>query len=102
MTDYTKYKKVISKYKFKRILQNRRADLCVVYLMKKTEEYPEPVRVSGVLLDGYLYTANTRHIHSGGCGVRCEDTLEAFRYKVDGEFRSDDIAFFVTRRLYPF
>jgi hypothetical protein len=100
MTDYTKYKKVISKYKFKRILQNRRADLCVVYLMKKAGEYPEPVRVSGVLLDGYLYTANTKFIVLWG--QKGADTPEAFRYKVDGKLRSDDLAFFVTRKLYPF
>lgn len=98
MTDYTKYKKVISKYKFKRILQNRRADLCVVYLMKKMGEYPEPIRVSGVLLDGYLYTGNKR---LGGLSIWGGDFTEAFRYKVDGKWRSDDLAFFVTRKLYP-
>ena len=99
MTEYTKYKKVISKYKFKRILQNRRADLCVVYLMKKTEDYPEPARTSGIIVNGYLYTANTR---LGGLGIWGGDYSEAYRYKIDGEFRSDDLAFFVTRKLYPF
>ena len=97
MTDYTKFKKVISKYKFKRILQNRRADLCVVYLMKMNGDFPEPIRVGGVLLDGYLYTANTRFLWNIG-----DNFQEAFRYKIDGKIRSDDLAFFVTRKLYPF
>lgn len=99
MTDYTKYKKVISKYKFKRILQNRRADLCVVYLMKKNEEHSEPVRTSGIIVNGYLYTANTM---LGSLGIWGGEYSEAFRYKIDGKFRSDDLAFFITRKLYPF
>ena len=102
MTDYTKYKKVISKYKFKRILQNRRADLCVVYLIKKVGDDSTPIRVSGVLLDGYLYIANTKFIFTSQSLAGHTDAKEAFRYKVDGKFRSDDIAFFVTRKLYPF
>jgi hypothetical protein len=102
MTDYTKYKKVISKYKFKRILQNRRADLCVVYLMKKVGDDSTPIRVSGVLLDGYLYTANTAYLPVSKIFRDNVKYKEAFRYKIDGEFRSDDIAFFVTRKLYPF
>jgi hypothetical protein len=70
--------------------------------MKKTEDYPEPVRVSGVLLDGYLYTANTKFVFTSQSLAGHTDAKEAFRYKVDGKFRSDDLAFFVTRKLYPF
>ena len=101
MTDYTKYKKVISKYKFKRILQNRRADLCVVYLMKPYVDVHNVVReevvaCSGVFLDGFVYTDYERTIFLK------LPTNNAFRYKVDGDFRQDKLAYYPVCKAYPF
>jgi hypothetical protein len=67
--------------------------------MKKLGKDYESKQCAGVLIGEYLYTplSNIQSLN-----YWAEDSSEAFRYKVDGEFRADSLAFFPVCKLFPF
>lgn len=97
ITDYSKYKKAISRYKFRRVIQNKKTEWAITYrTFKKTMEIKNDVCF---YLDGFVYVAE--QIDS----IKLlSETDSYFRYYVGdvNNARADWLAYYTAGLVTPF
>lgn len=94
-TKADKYKKAISQYKFRRVLQNKKTQYAITYrTFKKTMEIKNDVCF---YLDGFVYVAEKMNHFN-----HTSETDTYFRYYVASEARVDWLAYYTAGLVTPF